>query len=381
VLPHPALLELAAGRPLPPVSKPQELLRSAREHRMTGLLWSRVEAGEPATDGAWRGALARETLLIRARHRRLWEALATVTGRLEAMGVEVATAKGVTAEARWYDRLGERPCIDVDLVVSPAQLRRVGDIVRELQPEHPFRDRVQDLIDRGMIQSVDIRSEDGVWIDIHADILKFEIPSRQRELFWERTVSFPLPDGSTVRTLDPETSLIEFLLHLNKDRFRCLLGYVDVARILEREELDWDFIDRCLRTEGLEAHAYLTLEAVTSTLGLPTPRHHPVRGWRPLLWRALWRPSVRLQGDLGFLRFQRRQLLIPLTARRRTAEAIPRLWERLLPPPELLAYWHPQTTGPYLWRLAVGRARTRLQQRRWATQLQQADRMSTPIRS
>ncbi|MGH9053116.1 MAG: hypothetical protein ACRDWX_08915, partial [Acidimicrobiia bacterium] len=86
-------------------------------------------------------------------------------------------------------------------------------------------------------------------------------------------------------------------------------------------------------------------------------------------------------GDLGLLRLQRRQLLIPLTARRRAGEAIPRLWERLLPPPELLAYWHPQITGPYLWRLAVGRIRTRLQQRRWATQLQQADSMSTPLRS
>ncbi|MGH9053283.1 MAG: nucleotidyltransferase family protein, partial [Acidimicrobiia bacterium] len=335
--PHPALLELAAGRPLPLITKPQELLRSAREHRMTGLLWSRVEGGEPATNGTWRGALARETLLIRARHRRLWEALTTVTGRLATMGIEVATAKGVTAEARWYDRLGERPCLDLDLVVSPAQVHRIGDIVRELQPEHPFRDRVQDLIDRGMIQSVDIRSEDGVWIDIHADILKFEIPSRQRELFWERTVSFPLPDGKTVKTLDPETSLIEFLLHLNKDRFRYLLGYVDVARILEREELDWDFIDRCLRTEGLEAHAYLSLGAVTSTLRIPSQPHPALGLWRALLWRALWRPSVRLQGDLGLLRLQRRQLLIPLTARRRAGEAIPRLWERLLPPPELLA--------------------------------------------
>lgn len=340
---------------------------------MTGLLWSRVEAGESATDAQWRGELAREMLLIRAHQRRLWEALASVKRRLESMGVEVATAKGVTAEARWFDRLGERPCIDIDLVVSPIHLHRVGEIVGELNPEHPLRDEVQGLIDRGMIQSVDIKVEGGVWLDIHADILKFEIPTRQRELIWERTIPFPLADGSTVRVLDSETSLIEFLLHLNKDRFRYLLGYVDVARILERENLDWDYINRFLRTEGLEAHAYLSLEAVTSTLGMPSLPQPAISPWRALLWRALWRPSLRLQGDVGFLRFQRRQFLIPLMARHRFGEALPRLWQRLVPPPELLAYTHPEIGGPYLWRLAAGRARTWFQHRRWAEQLQRVD--------
>lgn len=351
---------------------------------MTGLLWSRVEAGESPTDAQWRQELIREMLLIRARHRRHWEALASVKQRLESMGVEVATAKGVIAEAQWYDRLGERPCIDIDLVVSPAHLNRIGDVVRELQPEHPHRDRVQSLIDRGMIQSVDIKLEDGIWLDIHADILKFEIPTRQRERIWERTIPFPLAGGSTVKTLDSETSLIEFLLHLNKDRFRYLLGYVDVARILERENLDWDYIHRFLRTEGLEAHAYLSLEAVTSTLGMPSLPHPAISPWRELLWRALWRPSVRLQGYVGFLRFQRRQFLIPLMARRRFGEALPRLWQRLVPPPELLAYTHPEIGGPYLWRLAAGRARTWIQHRRWAAQLQRVDevrRVSAHIHS
>ena len=40
--PHPALFPVAAGRELPPVTDRAELVRSAREHRMGGLVWSRV---------------------------------------------------------------------------------------------------------------------------------------------------------------------------------------------------------------------------------------------------------------------------------------------------------------------------------------------------
>ncbi len=46
--PHPALIELAAGRPLPfRVGDPEHLLVTALEHRMHGLLWSAVEIDLP----------------------------------------------------------------------------------------------------------------------------------------------------------------------------------------------------------------------------------------------------------------------------------------------------------------------------------------------
>ena len=45
--PHPALIEVAAGRGLPAVTEPGPLLHSAFAHGMAGLLLSEVERARP----------------------------------------------------------------------------------------------------------------------------------------------------------------------------------------------------------------------------------------------------------------------------------------------------------------------------------------------
>ena len=101
VRPHPALVDLAAGRLLGPTGDPAVLVRSAREHRMGGLLWTRVGQGELELDAPARRTLVEDDLVFAARRRRLWSALASVAEQVQSLGIEVATVKGVTAEARW----------------------------------------------------------------------------------------------------------------------------------------------------------------------------------------------------------------------------------------------------------------------------------------
>jgi hypothetical protein len=317
--------------------------------------------------------LMQEDIRTWGRHQLLWDGLVKVTRRLERMGVHVASAKGVTAEARWYERAGERPCFDVDLLLSPDEIGRVGEIVAALTPEHPLRDSIQELVDRGALQSVDL-FVDGVPVDLHIDLLKFElIASRQRHVIWERIVPFRLPDGSTLRVIDPEVSLIHFLVHLNKDRFAYLLGYSDVARVCAKENLDWEFIDRFVRGEGIESQVYLALDAVLGTLGLDPPPHPAVHGWRGSVWRRLWAPPLRLRGDVGRMRSRQRQFWLAFTARSRSAEAIRGYVRRLFPPPALAVYQAPGTRGPYLWRILAGRVQNALRRRQMIATLEDAE--------
>ncbi len=362
--PHPALIELAAGRPIPGFDDPARLLTSAMEHRMTGLLSARAEAGEVDLPDETQRKLAFHNLQIRAHHQRLWRGLAEINTVMGRCGAEVATAKGVTAEARWYDRAGDRPSSDVDLLLRPDDWHLIDEIVASVQPDHRLIGHLASLAERGDLQSVDVRLPGGISIDLHFDILKFEVRTRQLGLMWDRTVSFDLPEGDQVRVLDPETSLIHFLLHLNKDRFSWLLGFVDVVHLIEREELDWDYIDRFLRTEGLDTHVYLSLGNVYETLSLSAPSHPEPAGWRAVMWRRMWEPSVQLRGDVGWLSHHRRQYWIPLTARGRAAEALWRWLRTIFPTRVLLDYYHPTTHGPYLWRLTVGRFRSAAMRRR-----------------
>ncbi len=372
--PHPALVEVAADRPLPAVDDFDALVASAVEHRMAGLLFSRALASELVLAQPHLAALARHDLRVRAHQRRLWAALATVTARIEQAGFEVAAVKGVVAEARWYQRAGERPCVDVDLLVAPRDLPRVAEVVRLLRADHRLLPAMPSLIAGGHLQWVDVEVDDGLWVDLHLDLFKLGIPVRRPEEVWARTLPFPLPAGGNVRALDAEMSLVHFLLHLNHDRFSYLLGFADVARILDKEELDWGFIRRFVLTEGLETPVSLALETVLTVLGLADATHLRPRGWRSPAWKLLWPVGSVLQADAGARRERRRHFCLPFLARGRTVDALAWLARRAFPPRALVDYWLGTDPSPYVWRLTFGRLGRVLRRRRMATERKGGER-------
>jgi hypothetical protein len=355
--PHPALIEIAASRPTPHVHDVSELIHSALEHRMAGLVLSRVLNGEFKLSGPWLHMLAQHDLCTRAHQQRLWTALQGVIERLRGAGFDVATVKGVTAQARWYDRAGERPCTDIDLLVNPSDVHHIEEIVRLIQPDHFLVHDVRSLVARGYLQSIDMKVSPGVWVDLHVDLFKVGIPSLQYDVIWDRTHAFPLANGSTVRIVDPELALIHLLLHLNRDRFSYLLGLVDVARILEREDLDWGFIDRFLYKEGLETPVYLALETVFRMLALHSSPPPAIRGWRAAAWNVLWPPNSRAQGHSGAARRRRRRLFLPFLVRGRNAAAWRWLLGRVFPPRVMVAYRYGASHSSYMFRLTWERLR------------------------
>jgi Uncharacterised nucleotidyltransferase len=363
--PHSALIELAAGRPMPAVDDLDELIQSAVEHRMGGLLLSRVQEGEFKASGEWLHALARQHLSTLAHQQRLWTTLQAIVERLRDGGFDIATVKGLSAQARWYDHAGERPCRDIDLLVNPTDILEIEKVVRLINSDHVLLPEVRSLVTAGRLDWIDIEMTPDVWIDLHMDVFKLGIPALQRCIIWEHSVPFALPNGGMVRVFDPEISLIHLLIHLSRDRFPYLLGFVDVARILEREDLDWNFIDRFLRREGLDTPVYLALETVLHALGLPPAWQHSVRGWRAQAWRTLWPPRSGLQGDAGATRRRRRQFFLPFLVRGRGIAAF-RWWlRRVFPPRVLVDKWYGANGTPYLWRLTSGRVKRRLQE--WST--------------
>lgn len=352
--PHAALIELAARRPLGPVSDYDELARSATEHRMGGLLFSALSDEAPSD---LRKDLAKATLRVRAWHQTLWNETREVTRLLGAEGISVGTFKGVTSEARWYEAAGERPCADADLFVDPGQIDRIGDLVRLLQPDHLLAPDIQKVIDRKILHSVDIRLPSGAWLDVHVDPLKIGVRSSQLDTIWELGEMFDLGDGILVRVLSPEIALVQFLLHAQKDRFSFLLALADVARVLADTPINWEFVERFARKDDLAVHVYESLRAVDGFLDLALDADltapWPSAGWKRKAWHLLWPDQSLVQGDHGFTRRVRRWYWIPFSMRGRFREALS-WWLRLLfPPREIVSYSRARadTSGPYLWRL------------------------------
>ena len=369
VRPHPVLFDLAAGRTPRPVD-PREadaVIESAIDHRMTGLLWSATRAGAIELPAEHERRLAARDAAVELHHRRLWAAMDAIQAQLGALGIGVAYFKGVVAEARWYDRPAERPCRDLDVLLEPGARTRIAEVLKALQPAHPYRELLPELVRDGTLQSVDLMIG-GLAVDVHLDLLKVEIPTRQAHLVWSRLTKVAGPEGRVVDAVDREVSLIHFLLHANKDRFSRLIGYADVARILGRShgDLDWSFVDDFVAREGLRVPVYSALGAVTDGLGLPPARGRP-QGMRARIWQGLWPPGSRLQGTRGLMTRQHRQLVLPLLAEGRLLEGLRWLARRrVIPPGAALDMYYPDAKGPYLARVIAGRLRRAVERRRAA---------------
>jgi len=359
--PTPALVALALGSELGVVTDLKQLIDSAAEHHMSGLLWTRVSRGEIEVAQEVKVQLASQDLVVRARHARLWESIANIRQRLAGLDVELAVLKGVPSEARWYDRMGERPCADLDLLINPSQTSQVLQVVALLQPDHPMQETFLSDFEKGLLHSVDLQV-DGIAIDLHLDPLKLGPRSSGRELLWERTVYWQLPDGRGARVLDAEASLVHFLITLNRDCFCWMLGFSDIARLLARETIDWYAVEALTSSCGVNVPVSSTLQTVANILGLEVPLA-PRSGWRAMTWRLVWRESVRLEGELGWWRHRHRNYLLPFLTDWPLSQSLRWLLRQFVLSRTVVASANMGLKGPWLWRLAAGRLR-RLRARR-----------------
>lgn len=347
------LIDLAAGREPRTADFDADHLLLAKDHRMTGLLWT--WGREQLSDRDLKTWLLMHDLGVVANQTDVWNVLESVASRLDDVGIQFATVKGVTTEARWFRRRGERPCSDVDLLLAPHHLGQAARAVAALQPDHPWIPHLDVLVASRRVQAVTLRVGD-MDVDLHFDLLKLGIPMRGADEMWRRTLAYDLPGGGSVQVLDDTTALLHLLVHLNKDRFQRLLGYADIQRIVAGGQVDWDLLEREARRNGIEVAVFRTLGTVLDELTVPRPAGLPQpRGPRALVWSWLWRPSIRLRGSEGRLRFRMRQNWIAILARGRAREALWWWLREFWPPAEAVDLRYEGVRGPYIWKLFRGR--------------------------
>ncbi|HJU81648.1 MAG TPA: nucleotidyltransferase family protein [Acidimicrobiia bacterium] len=298
-----------------------------------------------------------------ARNRMLLDACSDIAEIAVQLGLDLFVIKGIANEARWYSRLGERPAWDIDLVLAPWHRDRVGELLAALQPRHSLLSDPSEMrSDR--LQSIDLGFH-GLPVDLHLDPLKLEVAATRRAgILFEDSTSLRTGADKSVKVLGTEPSLVLAALHLNKDRFRYLLGYVDVVRIFADKDLDLDRAVKIAEALGLGRSFHSTIAAAHVDLLLAPPAAFELDDW---MWNLTWPPSIRMLGAEGQDRFRYRQFFLPLLEGGRWSEVLVAFWHRLFPSTYQLWRNFPNEEGSYLGRLIRGRIRhrlTRLRRRR-----------------
>ena len=354
VKPHKALVDLAAGRSLVGTIN-ADLVRSAEEHRLGGILKTAMDQGLPVESDA-AIELNKIDALGWARNRMLLDACSEIAQIAAQLGIDVFVIKGIAIEARWYSRLGERPAWDIDLVLAPWHRDRVGELLATLQPRHTLLNDPSEL-QSTRLQSIDLGFH-SLPVDLHLDPLKLEVAAtHDAGILFENASSLSTAADHPIRVLGTEASLVLAALHLNKDRFRYLLGYVDLVRILADTSLDLDRAVGLAEALGLGRSFRSTIAAAHVDLQLTPPAGFELND---RMWNRTWPPSIRMLGAEGQDRFRYRQFLLPLLEGGRWSEVLIASWHRFFPSPYQLWRNFPNEKGSYLGRLIRGRIRQRL---------------------
>lgn len=353
--PHPMLIDVAAGRIKPGTAFSADAYESAREHGLQGLVDHGIATGGLVVAEELRVPAAQSRVALRAATLNLWDDHERVVGELASVGVEAAVFKGIATDALYYPEIGTRPAADLDLLLAPDTVGRLSEVLAALDPDHALIGAVDDLVTANALQSVDVRLDSGIWLDLHIDAIKTGIELRSRQAMWERTRRHETPDGRAFRALDASDALVQAVIHQLKDRFSLLKGHVDIARILQSGEVDWNHVAGTLETDGLAGVFWPALSIVLDELHLhamvaPTPSIGTFSVNR------VWPRETRLRGDAGMEKKVRAKHAIPFLMRGRLREATVYLWRILFPPKILLEYQHPAFGGVYLWRLLRMRA-------------------------
>jgi Uncharacterised nucleotidyltransferase len=258
------------------------VLRAADWHRLSPILFCHLER-QPGVPGAVHSALERAYFASFARSLFLVRTLQRVLDALAAADVPALVLKGAALVETVYPDPAQREMLDLDVLIPGNQ---IADATAALAPlgyrplattDGPSAASMQLKPDEHHAPAL-VGEERLVAVELHRHLL---IPGEGRRFdiddVWRRARTAP---GGGHLLPSAEDLLLHVCLHFTRNRlggsYRWrhtggALGQIcDIARIVEREPVEWDALAASARSYGLDTRVFLALFAAHE-LGVTVP--------------------------------------------------------------------------------------------------------------
>lgn len=180
---------------------------------------------------------------------------------LDALGIEVIPYKGVVLSEVYYGDMALRQSGDMDLFVRKHDVARIKSAVRDLGytlrvpiPE----DAEKDYIASGYEWTFDSPAGRNLLELQWALQPRFYAVDYDMDGLFERAVNVTVA-SRRVKTPSPEDLLLVLAVHAAKHVWGRLIWLCDIAQILKREGLHWDWVQSRAREFGIERILRITL--------------------------------------------------------------------------------------------------------------------------
>jgi hypothetical protein len=262
----------------------EEVLRLADHHGTSSLLYQNLS---PLSDIVAPSILS----TLRERHESnirkslfLTRELIRIGDRLDGLGIEVIPYKGLVLSEIYYGDTALRQSGDIDLFVRRQDVGRIKELVRDLgyTTRVPLsKDAEEDYLDSGYECTFDSQAGCNVLELQWALQPRFYAVDFDMEELFARAVNVTIA-GRSMKIPSPEDLLLVLSVHAAKHVWGRLIWLCDIAQILKRDKLNWDWVQSRARNLGIERILHVTLLLTERFLqtAIPAPIENAVRSDR-----------------------------------------------------------------------------------------------------
>jgi len=192
---------------------------------------------------------------------------------LGTLGIEVIPYKGVVLSEVYYGDMALRQSGDMDLFVRRKDVARIKSAVHDLgyRPRVPIPENAEaDYIASGYECTFDSPAGKNLLELQWALQPRFYAVDFDMDGLFERAVSVTVA-GRRMKTPCPEDLLLVLSMHAAKHVWGRLIWLCDIAQIVKRENLDWDWIQSQAYHLGIERILHITLQLANHFLATRIP--------------------------------------------------------------------------------------------------------------
>jgi len=192
---------------------------------------------------------------------------------LGTLGIEVIPYKGVVLSEVYYGDMALRQSGDMDLFVRRKDVARIKSAVHDLgyRPRVPIPENAEaDYIASGYECTFDSPAGKNLLELQWALQPRFYAVDFDMDGLFERAVSVTVA-GRRMKTPCPEDLLLVLSMHAAKHVWGRLIWLCDIAQIVKRENLDWDWIQSQAHHLGIERILHITLQLANHFLATRIP--------------------------------------------------------------------------------------------------------------
>jgi putative nucleotidyltransferase-like protein len=239
----------------------EAVLRLAEHHGTSSLLYQNLSRVPDAVPSTVLASLRQR--YERNIHKSLFLAreLIRILDCLDAIGIEAIPYKGVAMSEVYYGDMALRQSGDMDLFVRKQDVMRIKSAVQDLGyiPRVPIpEDAEQDYIESGYECTFDSFAGKNLLELQWALQPRFYAVDFDMDGLFARAVNVTVA-GRGVKTPSPEDLLLVLSIHAAKHVWGRLIWLCDIAQIVRRENLNWDWIRSQALELGIERILHITL--------------------------------------------------------------------------------------------------------------------------